>query len=120
LQLESDVTWNGFLNKLVKEFAVQEELLKLYNVSDIDRKHDFQNYITGVNKDKKLIEIAGLQPNGQYEFDLELPTADARDPTEIKVLSGNCSILAHDEKIFNLDNSRSEYKIHLPTTGWVS
>ena len=119
MQLESDVTWNGFLKKLVKEFAVQEELLKLYNVSDIDRKHDFQNYITGVNKDKKLIEIAGLQPDGQYEFDLELLTASS-DPTEIKILSGNCSIIAKDKEIFNLDNSRSEYKIQLPTTGWVS
>merc|ERR1711935_841735 len=94
------------------------ELLKLYNVSDIDRKHNFQNYVTGANKDKKLIEIAGLQPDCQYEFDLELHTADARDPTEIKVLSGNCSIIAHDEGIFNLDSSRSEYRIQLQTTGW--
>ena len=119
MKLEPDVTWNEFLNELVEEFAVQEKLLELYNICDIDRKFNFQNYVTGTNRDKKLMEIAGLQLNGEYEFDLELLTASS-DPTEIKILSGNCSIIAQDKEIFNLDNSRSEYKIQLPTTGWVS
>lgn len=110
------MTWNEFLTKLTQEFAVPEDLLKLYNVSDIEREYDFQNFIT--EKDKKLIEIAGIEPDGQYEFDLELPCANGTDPTKIKLLSGRCSIIAHDRKLIELAKPGSEKKIVLDQTGF--
>ena len=118
MKFESDVTWNEFLNQLTQEFAVPEDLLKLYNVSDIEREYDFQNFIT--EKDKKLIEIAGIEPDGQYEFDLELPCANGSDPTKIKLLSGRCSIIAHDRRLIELAKPGSEKKIVLDQTGFVS
>merc|ERR1711935_704796 len=101
LKLDSDVTWNGFIGELVQEFAVPEELLKLYNISDVERENDLN--VSDTDKEKKLIEIGGLQDNGQYEFDLELPSAVASLQTKIKILSGKCSIIAYKEEVFELD-----------------
>ena len=108
------------MNQLVQEFATPEDLLKLYSISDIDREYNLQNYATGANKDKKLIEIAGVQPDGHYEFDMELPAANVRDPIKIKAVSERCSVLLDTHEVFDLKNPGSEYKIQLPTTGFVS
>merc|ERR1711971_292841 len=118
LNLESDVTWNGFVDVLVQEFSVPVDLLKFYSISDIDREHNLRNYVTGANKDKKLIEIAGVQPDGHYEFDMELPAANVRDPIKIKAVSERCSVILDDHEVFDLKNPGSEYKIQLPTTGF--
>jgi len=117
LQLESDVTWNGFMNQLVQEFATPEDLLRLYSISDIDREHNLQNYVTGTNKDKRLIEIARAQPDGQYEFDLELPAAAPANPTKVKAVSERFSVIL-DNEVFDLENPGFEYKIQLQSTGF--
>jgi len=119
LQVESDVTWNGFLNELEREFAVPRDLLKIYNISDHDRLYNCQCYVTDSDKEKKLIELTGLEQDGQYEFDLELPHANNNDLTKIKVNSGRCTIISK-KKLIELDNPRKEYKIKLDNTGFRS
>ena len=94
LLLDSDITWNGFLKALEQELAVPVALLQLYSSSDEERECNYLDYVT--EKDKKLVEIAGLQEGSQYEMDLELPSADSNEPSRITVVSGGCTILAHN------------------------
>ena len=105
------------MKELTDEFAVPEDLLQLYSVSDIDREYDFLNAITGTKREEKLVDIAGLEQDGQYELDAELLSADPGVPTKIKVLSGECSIIAR-KKLHKI--SKTGEKIVLDETGWVS
>merc|ERR1712241_1005843 len=109
--------WNGLLSELEREFAVPADLLKVYNISDVDRECDYQCYVTGSNREKKLSELAQLQDEGQYELDLELPCADANELTRIKVNSGRCSIISKKD-LLELDTPGKEYKIKLESTGF--
>ena len=120
LELDADVTWYGFLSELSKRIATPVELVKLYNVKDTERRFNYQEYITENDKDKKLIDIAGLQGDGEYEFDLELPVAsEPAKLTSIKALN-RCSIIADDDKDIDLKNPTREYLVALKCTGWVS
>ena len=120
LELDADVTWYGFLSELSKRIATPVELVKLYNVKDTERRFNYQEYITENDKDKKLIDIAGLQGDGEYEFDLELPVAsEPAKLTSIKALN-RCSIIADgDMETIDLKNPAREYKVALKRTGWV-
>ena len=118
LELDANVTWNGFLVELSKNIATPVDLVKLYKATDIERRFNYREYITDDDKNKKLIDIAGLEGDGEYEFDLELPCAAEPTPTKIKALN-RCSIIGCGDKVFELDKPGSEYKIALECTGWV-
>jgi len=118
LPLDSDITWNGFLKALEQEFAVPVDLLQLYSSSDEERECNYLDYVT--EKDKKLVELAGLQEDSQYEMDLELPSADSNEPSRITVVSGGCTILAHNRKAMELNESGSPYRIRLENSGFRS
>lgn len=116
LELESDVTWNGFLVELAKKIATPVDLVKLYKTTDVDRRFNYRYYITDSDKAKKLIDIAGLQADGEYDFDLELPCA-AGDVTDILALN-KCQIIGCGNKIYELNKSQKPFKIALDSTGW--
>jgi len=102
LPLDSDITWNGFLKALEQEFAVPVDLLQLYSSSDEERECNYLDYVT--EKDKKLVELAGLQEGSQYEMDLELPSADSNEPSRITVVSVDVPSLPIIEKQWSLTN----------------
>ena len=106
------------MDELSQEFAVPVEMLKLYNTTDIERENDIR--ISENDRDQKLIDICGLQEDGQYELDLELPAAISTLQTKIKIVSGKCSIIAYKEQVFELDNPESDYMIALKKTSFVS
>ena len=72
-----------------------------------------------IDKDKRLSDIDGIKEDGQYEFDVEEPSA-AGAPSNIKILAGTCSILGEKNEVFELKSSEPEYRIMLKETGFVS
>ena len=116
IELDPNVTWREFEEKLKLVIATPVDLMRLYKSTDEEREDDFHELITPENRDNKLIDLAGLQPDGYYEFDLELPCA-AHEATKIQVQEKECSIIADGDIV--LDLKPGSRKPRLPTTGWV-
>ena len=72
--------------------------MRLYKSTDEEREIDFHKLITPENRDNKLIDLAGLQPDGYYEFDLELPCVNLEiSKLVVEVLRVGFGFISHSE-----------------------